>query len=64
MRNELMTGWLNSPTFISDTTKMSFMDIGYEVILTPLPASVWLFASALGLLGFAARKRKQAHLQR
>ena len=27
--NELMTGWLNAPTFISNTTVRSFVDIGY-----------------------------------
>ena len=58
MRNELMTGWLNSPTFVSNTTRMSFADIGYTVAAVPLPAAIWLFGSGLGLI--ATRKRRQA----
>lgn len=65
MRYELMTGWLNStlehPSFISDMTKMSFMDIGYEVAIVPVPAAVWLFISGFGVLfGFASGKRRAA----
>jgi len=45
MKNELMTGWLNSPTFISNTTVQSFADLGYVVV--PEPA-------ALGVLGLSA----------
>ena len=30
MRNELMTGWLNAPIFVSDMTIASFEDIGYD----------------------------------
>jgi hypothetical protein len=59
--NELMTGWLNSPTFTSNTTIASFIDLGYTVNLAavPLPAAVWLFGSGLlGLVGWS--KRKQA----
>ena len=29
---ELMTGWLNEPTFVSETTIAQFKDIGYDVI--------------------------------
>lgn len=59
--NELMTGWLNSPTYVSNTTIASFIDIGYTVNLAtvPLPAAVWLFGSGLlALVGWS--KRKQA----
>lgn len=58
--NELMTGWLNSPTFISNTTIASFVDLGYTVNLAtvPLPAAVWLFGSGLlGLVGWSRRKQ-------
>lgn len=56
MQNELMTGWLNSPAFISNTTLMSFQDIGYEVSAVPLPAAAWLFGSGLMVLA-GTRKR-------
>jgi hypothetical protein len=58
---ELMTGWINPPHFVSNTTLASFIDLGYTVNLTavPLPAAVWLFGSGLlGLIGWS--KRKQA----
>lgn len=58
---ELMTGWADYPSFISNTTLASFIDLGYTVNLTavPLPAAVWLFGSGLlGLVGWS--KRKQA----
>lgn len=59
MRDELMTGWLNPNSFVSDMTKMSFVDIGYVVV--PVPAAVWLFISGFGVLvGFASRKRQAA----
>ncbi len=63
MRDELMTGWLNTPTFISNTTKMSFMDIGYDVAIVPAPAAFWLFASGLlGVIGVArSRKHKRVY---
>jgi hypothetical protein len=61
MQKELMTGWLNTPTFISNTTVQQFKDLGYNVAAVPLPAAVWLFASAvMGLGGFGARQRKGA----
>jgi MYXO-CTERM domain-containing protein len=56
MRNELMTGWLNTPTFVSRTTIASFRDIGFEAI--PEPAE---YAAAFALLGAAfawARRRR------
>lgn len=59
--HELMTGWLDAPTFTSNTTIASFIDLGYTVNLTavPLPAAVWMFGSGLlGLVGWS--KRKQA----
>jgi len=64
MRDELMTGifYNNGETFLSDTTIASFQDLGYTVsfpLAVPVPASVWLFASALGFLGYS-RKNKAA----
>jgi hypothetical protein len=37
MAYELMTGWLNSPTFVSQTTLAQFYDMGYTVIPEPSP---------------------------
>ncbi len=37
MRDELMTGWLNSPTFVSEMTLASFFDNGYTTSpMTPV----------------------------
>ena len=52
-RNELMTGWLNPPTFISQTTVQSFRDIGFTVVPEPSSASLL----ALGLIWVATRRR-------
>jgi len=43
MANELMTGWLTPPTFLSDTTLGQFYDLGYTVV--PEPSSIMLMAS-------------------
>lgn len=53
--NELMTGFLNTPTFISNTTIASFADIGYTTTVThpadiPIPATAILFVSALFIM--------------
>lgn len=45
MQRELMTGWLNSPTFTSTLTVMSLMDIGFTVV--PEPSTCALLAMAL-----------------
>ena len=55
---ELMTPYLNSPTFMSNTTIQSFVDIGYTVSAVPEPATIWLFISGLGLMFGFARKRQ------
>jgi hypothetical protein len=58
MKYELMTGWLNSPTFLSNTTLQSFRDLGYGVISVPVQPAFWLFGSAaLGFFGIFTRKR-------
>ncbi len=51
---ELMTGWLNSPTFVSNTTKASFEDIGFtsNLSVVPEPSSFALFAVSV----FAVRR--------
>jgi hypothetical protein len=61
-RNELMSGWLNAPTWVSRTTIASFADIGYTVNLgnaLPQPATLALLLAALPLL-VRARSRRQA----
>lgn len=65
MQNELMTGWLNAPTFISDMTIASFQDLGYQVNFAandaqnvPEPGSLLLLGScAAGF--FVIRRQKQ-----
>jgi hypothetical protein len=58
VRDMLMTGWLNAPTFISDTTLGSFEDLGYNTTLSlagaiPEPST----AIPLALLGVLAAMR-------
>ncbi|MGE4488417.1 MAG: PEP-CTERM sorting domain-containing protein [Kiritimatiellales bacterium] len=54
MAYELMTGWLNSPTFVSDTTIAQFYDMGYTVI--PEPSTVIMIAIICGLAGWIRRR--------
>jgi hypothetical protein len=49
MAYELMTGWLNSPTFVSSTTIAQFYDMGYTVIPEPSPLMLIALVSAGGL---------------
>ncbi|MEM9702711.1 MAG: PEP-CTERM sorting domain-containing protein, partial [Planctomycetota bacterium] len=59
LRNELMTGWLNSNPFISDMTVASFADIGFvrQVAAIPEPSSVLLMTvGAVGALGWRRRR--------
>jgi hypothetical protein len=62
MKNELMTGWLDSPTFTSRTTIASLQDLGYTVNLSPVPEPETAMLFALGLpvlMRFARRGRQQ-----
>ena len=49
LRHELLTGWLDAPTFISSVTRASFVDLGYTVAI-PEPASFTLCAFAFAVL--------------
>lgn len=56
MRDELMTGWLNSNSFISEMTVASFVDIGYvKSTAVPEPGSMLV----LGLFGTLFFRRKR-----
>ena len=50
MRDELMTGWLNPNSFVSNMTVASFSDIGFTITAVPEPSSIVL--SAIALIGF------------
>ncbi|MEJ1398665.1 MAG: peptidase [Candidatus Sedimenticola sp. (ex Thyasira tokunagai)] len=57
LRNELMTGWYNAPAFLSNTTRQSFVDLGYTVNSpVPVPGAFWLFLSGLVAFGFVRRR--------
>ncbi|HMW22012.1 MAG TPA: PEP-CTERM sorting domain-containing protein [Burkholderiaceae bacterium] len=62
MRNELMTGWLNAPTFVSKTTVASLQDLGYTVNMNavPEPETYALFALGLPVLLRFGKRRKSA----
>lgn len=53
MRDEIMTGWLNTPAFISQLTIQGMQDLGYDVVPVPEPTSL----AALGLAAVALRRR-------
>lgn len=54
MRYELMTGWLNPGSYISQTTIASFHDIGYSSV--PEPGSIVLISGGLLVLGIWRRR--------
>jgi len=58
MAFELMTGWLNSPTFVSSTTIAQFYDMGYNVIPEPSPVIMVVFVCAAA---FWIRRRFPAY---
>lgn len=60
MRNELMTGWLNSPTFISDMTIASFIDIGFIGSLAAIPEPSSFFVMGLVFAGLGLKRRRAA----
>jgi hypothetical protein len=57
MEYELMTGWLNAPAFISNTTVQSFADIGYAV---PEPGILFTLFGGSTILMLRKRQRKAA----
>jgi hypothetical protein len=62
-RNELMTGWLDAPTFTSKTTIASFQDIGYVVNVSAIPEPAEIAMMVLGIpliMGIAARRKRKA----
>lgn len=56
MRFELMTGWINTPYYISNTTIQSFADIGY-LTAVPEPGTLFSFAAGASLLFLLRRRR-------
>lgn len=60
LRNELMTGWLNAPLFISNLTIASMQDIGYDTValaVVPEPSSILISGLGLGLIIRRRRSR-------
>lgn len=70
MKNELMTGWLNTPTYVSCTTRGGLVDLGYQTqacvanVSTssiPEPGNLALLSlGALAMVVRVGRQRKQA----
>jgi hypothetical protein len=58
-RNELMTGWLDAPTFTSQTTIASFLDIGYIVSQVPEADGLAMALSAFPVWFIAAARRRR-----
>jgi hypothetical protein len=59
MKNELMTGWLNSPTFVSLTTINSFKDLGYVVSAVPEPGVMAMWLLGLPVVWRLSAKRRR-----
>jgi hypothetical protein len=57
MANELMTGWLNSPTFLSDTTLGPFYDLGYTVLPEPATVVMMMMMVIVAAAAFWLRRR-------
>jgi hypothetical protein len=55
MRFEVMTGWLDPGSFISNTTVASFTDIGY-VSAVPEPGTLFLLSGGLLVVGIYRRR--------
>ncbi|NWK56632.1 PEP-CTERM sorting domain-containing protein [Verrucomicrobiaceae bacterium N1E253] len=59
MRDELMTGWLNPDSFISNMTIAQFEDLGYTVVLNPVPEPASALFSLLGFGALASLRRRR-----
>lgn len=61
---DLLTGFIGGPTYISETTMQSFVDLGYVLAqdpdpnVVPLPAGGLLLLTVAGGFAFASRRRK------
>lgn len=58
MRDELMTGWLNPNSFISNLTIASFRDIGFTTVVS-VPEAGSFLAFGLVFARFATTRRRQ-----
>ena len=61
MRNELMTGWLNAPYFISNTTVASFVDIGYQSAPLGVPEPGTMTFLSIGLIFIAIHRKRSSN---
>ncbi len=59
MRDELMTGWLNPNSFISNMTVASFRDIGFTATAIPEPSSMVFVSVAATFAVARVRRRRQ-----
>jgi hypothetical protein len=56
---ELMTGWLDTPTFLSNTTLQQFFDLGYIVAASPVSVPEPMSVAFVGIVGFGALLRRR-----
>lgn len=59
---ELMTGYLGTTAYLSQTTLFALQDVGFALAATavPVPAAGGLLAAGLGVMGLIRRRRRAA----
>ena len=58
MNGEVMTGWANGSLYISNVTRGSLQDLGYNTVMLPVPEPSVLMMSLLAFIPFSLHRRR------